>query len=1184
MLLVFLLVALHPSLITKAAESENVWNSWDSNTSTSITYHNSNNHEAIQDGDYLYFSTSGKNTSYGAQYETIGAKLSYQTSGDYVYLGGKGVSESRKTFTSGGVDYVMHRVLISSISDNMADVKSAFDKGSRITLIFDPVYAPLIEGVVQGSVDGVRTKSYRACTDYANTVNIPKEWGYPEWSAYAKKVLKDSFLHRVTLRTPPSIVRDTTPINRGLTFVSGSLKKDLKAGESLTGTSYSNLYYSGNYGTSWVKSNTPILMNWTGYQEYPYNNDGSLKGGLDANDTIKNIGLFIANRSIGVGLFENKSTFMTFKDPSINSKPTSLVTSSTDYSSVDKDYNGISLVGSTTLESINTTWYSRGNRMDHAFDAIPTLSFSKTDKKYHFFMRTMSNSGACDQYGYSNPDAIIYVDDYGPTWTDPTINAEGYKGSNLIELKDLVDYTGPSKMAGSGINRIGYKVYGSEQSEPTEETLSVTTSTDPKVLPTPLSSLTVNVDDSSLGNSNSIIVKVTVYDNLENSTTKTYSLKRAEPIPTTTVDLVDWKYSEPQSLNRWVPNATNAKVVINSATPSWCKYYPDTNNLVLKEKTSGELLTDYSFKTSGKIYNKGVKGIIPSSSSTNALINGSNSLVSTVTTIGNETLNNKKFELSGAGSINYETKIFSSKQVTEKDGELLCFDTVSPQATLDVMGRSNVTPTLSDAESGLAKVEFWDDDRDTLLFSRTISTPSNCIRMAPRGMIVVDLKGYAGSGFMIVTDNVGNVTTVPFDPIQYSEISGSITHSEIVREDKKTWLQVNVVGVGTNAPFSDPNNFVFRFTGNGYKVNLDGSDVFAISKKKAMKEELLIPDDVNTTSSPVISYSSEEAKATISWTELQDVTKFYAFNLYGDILPLPEDRNLLLESDTNNRNVLFSTGRHHYNFKLWPVSSIGEKPAVGAVVGLESNPTTPKIDVSTVSTGIYYVQVVMLDGNGNPSGIGEQWISHVQPTLTLPLALSVTAVKDVKWEKEKYPFVYSDLGGSGGIENTFYSGKDFSKFSLGKDYKPVGITEPIYNGYVINYRLKRTMTDISKVTVNYKFKASDGTPVDLKFNGKDLATLDISDHTNYTSQVISSVEDLAKFNTADGFLVKHLVPATSVASYQGTATDYTGEVDVIASFTFTTTSGLVSDPQDVPLYTMSMSKSAYDDIGVDKQR
>lgn len=1207
-----LIVLVIPKQIVKADVGDSAWGNWNSNNIGSVqdfcaTY----SHDCTQDGDYIYFATMGNQTNTGAQYQTIGAKISY--SGDYIYLGGSGVAESTRDFSYDGTDYVIHQVPLSAIYDNMSSVQKALNDCGRVTVVLDPVYAPLIpdeNGVytLRASIDGVRSKSYHAGDTFESTVCIPREYGYPEWSrppkGEAQTILENSFKHKLTLTLPPN-PNDSSPHNIGLTSVDSS--DDCNRTNPVDSSKpFRNVYCAkgsnGEYDKTsvWARSKTPVSLTISGYQPRitsPYSKYIE-ENSVDYLVTELNQGImspsayyasYKGGRSAGRTPLPSNIISTDLRDnPEINFADTNIVSAG--------EVNGLS------------------DGLSEIVSATTKTSFATADSSYYLSMNTVSKNG--QSAGYSNRLSTIYTDDAGPEWDPLVFSEDGYSSSATFALKNIKDtevkhyFSGSSggyfTYPGCGASLVTYKVWGNEQSEPStetgmmsekdlEETAGFTsfwdwfgwTSTAKANYgyDLPDKATIINfADTDKFGTSNVVHLQVNAYDNLGNKTTMSYEIKRIYCTPKTTVDLGAATYQEPNSTNKWYSNADKIPVSEITSISKGCSLFADTNTLTLTSDDDSTSTSVISCKENGVSTNNNQFSNNGSLSSTYSTTKD-NALISSIRLTSADNLDGKRFNVSGYGEVTYNKKVYKSEIAQEKDGEKVCIDVKNPEISGKIMSGSSVTFVASDSASGLKSVDVFDENSETIIKHIEVSTPSSQVKMVKNGEYIVSIpeQFLKDKITFVATDNVGHTATSSIQNFPY--VTGELNANPELDNDGKTVLRVKAKGTTENYLEEYPSSF--KYDGAGHKVDGSAQDSFSVTSPKSIDYGVDIPDDVNTTDAPAITQETTTASNVLRWTKLNDVVKHYDLSLTGS----PSSNDKLSKIDS--KSVDFSSGYDHDEYKIWFVGQ-GKCDTTAfdyrnsMPLSKPGNTTSQSLDVSKFNEGTYFIRICMRDKNGNPSGYGEFYFYNA-PTFNYPVALSVTAVKDVNWKDVAYPLEYSKIPAfvPGPLDPQAQKGKDADKFSLGTNFTASN-GGAIHNGYVVNYRIKRVTTGLSSVNVKYEFRDSSGQPLNMSFNGSPLSYYDSSEHTNYTSQVFNDPSSLLEIGTStDGFLVKHQVPSGSKATYPGTNVTYNGDVSVVAIFTVTLTTGETSpagSAYEVPLYTITMQTSAEDDISLDPVR
>lgn len=413
---------------------------------------------------------------------------------------------------------------------------------------------------------------------------------------------------------------------------------------------------------------------------------------------------------------------------------------------------------------------------------------------------------------------------------------------------------------------------------------------------------------------------------------------------------------------------------------------------------------------------------------------------------------------------------------------------------------------------------------------------------------------------------------------------------------------------------------------SGYsKIDSKNYYIAKINKIEKTDKTVYISDTKNTTDKPDLSISNNTSTGvdTLSWKAIDDVMTTYNFGIQGRF-DYQDSLDTICEvnKDKSNNALRFASGFKNYNVKLFYQGATKNESTDGELK-LDYNTKSGKYDddknlsytiPSDWKTGWYKAKAIMYDYNGNPSGEAVLYFFHVR--LELFVDLSVTAVKDVAWETETYPIRYGVLGDTDdwdeekwhltlGDYQQIGDWKVSSKFPLGKNYKYNG--NPIKKGYALNYTIRDsgyfgnepttsdnllTEDKLSSLEVQYVFVGDSGqTLKGYKKNKsgveKTLESYDVANHTNFTSQKLTS-EQLEKFNNSRSsnelVYIKHYVPADCYFKTSGSGTVYNGNVTVHVKFKGKRYQSVIYSKEKYPLYTFTQDETAIDDLKPDKQR
>lgn len=1160
--------------------------------------------QLMQDGDYLYYATTATNGS-SICFRTIGMSITYKGQTTNI-----GIPDSNaRSIDVNGCNARINRIAINDIPG----VKEDFSKGKVCSVVANTVVSGVINNNVQGSIEGGQLNN---CFD--NGAGI-KQWFLNNGVKLNQNM--DSYFNRyITLKPKKEEAPTTSPINVRFNGAYSTLRsEDDEDGDS----TYDSCYWkSGDSDIVWVKPGQNVNFQFTGAQEnygikYPklneseynkYNNISRIKLSITPSTRSGDTGTTIINNLANSGdpNFGNSAQCSNgiFGD-SIGIKAPHLASWCGQIDSDDTAF---------ISDTVNPS-YDNNRKNYNGLLTDTTLNFETVDKPYWFYMNTISNNG--NQAGNAYKVTAL-GDNKGPEFKiDYGQNPdEGFIGSNTFTIKDIVDYCSDDKIyKGCGVNEISYKTYA-EGDDPSKYKYSIMKSADTydqikeaddeqdsigsfllSLFGTEEDSnerndkdrdtirdrkVTVDMNEKKFKGATTVILEIKATDHLGNANVVQVPLKRISPDPETIVDLTDAVYIDGNDY--WFKSSDKAPITVTSSVNSKINQYPDKNVLSLKnestkdkentfegtlntfKRTSGKQfeVADYSGANSKKIGDKFTENV----------------LISNYKLSCDNTSTGDKFAVNAYGDVTYLEEEFKSEVSAEKDGDKVCIDNDSPELGAIVCGSKSVTFFANDKDSGLRVVELHEADGDNvgaLVDSCYFSTKNNKVTTCTANEKIFNNLDEDKDYVLVAYDNVGNksISRVNDRPSVDATITTEVNqHSG----DNKYYLDVNGQGKILN-PVPDFNG-TLTMNGNGYKVN-DGSNEMSITQGSSFNYTTYVPDDKNTTEAPKIDYSNDhQTTATLSWNKLDDVVEHYSFNMTSTISEMDYDKDVLQAEATAD----FCSGYDGNDLQLYYLGDNNpgtDTPDVSGMKACKSvHSDTLSLDMSNLKTGWYYAEVYMYDKNGNPSGVGHIMFHHDQPPAQIPIALSVTAVKDINWETQNYPFVYSDLGDGTSIENSFFPGKDNDKFPLGGNY-----FDPIKNGYIVNYRIKRQTSDITGIKIDYVFVPSGGTDKDaltMEYNNTPLEQYDIAEHTNYVSKAISG-DEFNNIASPDGLLIKHQIPSGTVAYYKGTSNQYNGNVDVLAKFSVTV-NGNVLPSKSIRLYTINMAETAEDDVKIDIRR
>lgn len=695
-----------------------------------------------------------------------------------------------------------------------------------------------------------------------------------------------------------------------------------------------------------------------------------------------------------------------------------------------------------------------------------------------------------------------------------------------------------------------------------------------------------------------------------------YSLHRADPTPEgAKVSLNSWHYSAPNDNVKWVNTKDNFQV------QTWVWSNPQFSTLPAGYPTETEFMlpSDYadlatvSKNTQSNVNGFGLqdKGLAvkytekDSSGVSRKGITSTRSLKAKTTAVG------KVYTPTSTGATTWMgTKYPYGKTVTEIHGYKVAVDGTKPAGTSVKVGRTESQITVKDNESGLKQVTLVANG-ETLLNKtyRDLNTVNPSQKKVTSDSIIVNTKQH-DTAKLTVVDNVGNTYTTTLtdlltkttSQIEINDIpvinppGGSFPNGvdqgikgwaslnpQGVEKDGRRYLKVEATGGVTANPVPGFTP-IFRLRGSGPEITFTNGDVMAtgspkLSRADATNNPIYIDDNYNTPESPGLKYSTNNTEAKIYWNAMVDPLRDYNFIVDSKV---SNRENYVKELETTG-GVKFASGYDHYNLKIYRVSGNGVKPVAGQKPLIDKNTKELEFNLNMWQSGWLYVECTMYDFNGNPSGTARVWFNHDQPTLYTDISVSVTAVKDVDWEKATYPFEYGygiDAPGEV-VEHTH--GKDYAKFPLGKNYKFNG--NSIAQGYAINYNIiKESREELNDLTIRYKYYGSNGELLTMKSKGELLSTIDAREGTNYTKQVLTSSE-LERLNksTIDRkpVYLKHFAPV-DVEAYKPNGDLYTGEVTVKVEFVSHVDGKEFT--RGLRLYTFVTTETALDDLEGDKQR
>ena len=479
-----------------------------------------------------------------------------------------------------------------------------------------------------------------------------------------------------------------------------------------------------------------------------------------------------------------------------------------------------------------------------------------------------------------------------------------------------------------------------------------------------------------------------------------------------------------------------------------------------------------------------------------------------------------------------------------RTSEKLGIDAKGPEVTVEKTDLDKITVTIKDPDSGIKDVIYV--------------TPNGNVTYPSGGKddsIVITIVD--GSKDLIVTDNVGNKTTVDVSQFKITRAESSLKAEPVTIAGRKK-LKVTATAKVLNPMPGNIFTFNLKATGDGVPSSgILGS--FYISDATPVTKEYYIDDIYNTPDGPSLSYESLRDSAGVKVSDLADIIKNYSFAL--------EHKAASQSSWTVGSKLesSFASGYDHFKYKLERLNDSTGAEAYFLVANNEKV-NNKYVDMKYLPSGKYKITVTMYDFNKNPSGSTELIFNHNQPDKFGQLDLNVTAVKDVSWKRATYPFNYVN---------------DSDKFPLGSAYK--FDNNPIKLGYTLNFNIGLVSgVNPSNYEVKYDVygKDSSGNRVNLllTLDGKDLNYHDTNNGTNYLSQT-------SGFTTNNGRLyVKHYLPA-SLNVKRSDGSSYNGVVYVDAKFRGALSdSGIESLNGTYHLYSVVLDSTAFDDLELDKQR
>lgn len=888
-------------------------------------------------------------------------------------------------------------------------------------------------------------------------------------------------------------------------------------------------------------------------------------------------------------------------------------------------HNGLSVYNSSSLE--NSRALSIGNSTDNNSywtDILDTVKFdsSYTKAKYdagdnHQRQQTfITKAKAENDYAISvsavnrqdrwqlpskNKDKPIDVnknvriDDTAPICS--SFNSYDNQISYIkFKIQDIKDLDSKKTKNGSGFNNARIFMYP-ESTQPELSNISLWSKSYSSVSD---NSLDIpyyypNQYSSYFGRFN-VIIRLT--DNVGNYRDYKTTVMRCDPNPEDpSVRLTSYKYKDPGNSDYWVntkDSFTTYQSIYSNKNYSIAVGYPTGLTINIRKPNNSVLYSDtttrsgFNLNSSSLSYfsNNGIKSVSASQESTGE----KRKFISITRTLkANDSSHGLKLNIYGQGYTTYQSKNYFSPWVLERDKKILCVDGKAPTYIVKKIGRSEISLDTSDTDSGVYSIVLYSMD-NTQIFSK-IFNKSESKKTTSNQIVNV---GNNNKVKMVLVDNVGNSTTSYIDncitivnsslevnDINLPKVTDSAKVDNTVKskigsigviKDNRRFLKVKALGEVTSN--SIPNfTPIFRFVGQGANVSLTPNYVISEVQGK-LNRTIYIDDNTNTPAQPNVVYAYNNSSASLKWDDMKDPELDYYFGIYSKV---SNREDFVKGIDSQAYNVKFASGYKNFKFSIWSVSGNGVLPSGKAIVSKTED--FKEFIMNYYESGWYYVECTMYDFNNNPSGTRKLWFYHTKPSIYTNISLSVTAVKDITWEKEVYPLQFGS-NGLNDIENSSnISGKDKEKFPLGKVYKFNG--HDISQGYSINYKISRvSQGTIDSLKVNYKFTGSKGELITIKSGDRLLSSIDSSEKTEYTTKIISG-QDFTNFCAGKELYMKHYVPANSIC-YTVSGQQYHGYVTV--NVEFTQILGGTSVVRSIPIYTFNTEHTALDDINGDKQR
>lgn len=784
------------------------------------------------------------------------------------------------------------------------------------------------------------------------------------------------------------------------------------------------------------------------------------------------------------------------------------------------------------------TSYIKRNTSKNFYGYVEQHFTEDLDTEYNALIRVVDNTGKIiEDTGYKNHKIKVKSDGDAPTGSN--INSNYTVSNDTVSLK-----IGTLTDTRSGVDdkTVHALIYPKGDSSKAIK-VSLTKGSSGYSTLVDLNSLKVQ----SYGD---MVVEYYATDNVGNkgkvgSTTFT----RTEPKPVSnSIEIKDYEYKDPNTGIKWVQVGNEFSIEqIGSGVPS----KPSSLHVYLhsQDYTKHHASLKSTKKDNGIELNHNNGFTKVREFTMNNYTGLTNGVISNYYLTASSALNNNIYRLKHQAKFKTDIKEYAS--ANNESFEYLGIDAVGPSIDYEKTGRTEITVTVKDNESGLNKI----------IVNLSDGTKKEINLNGNNQTVTIDL-GKSDASTIIVTDNVGNSNRVSINNIATRVESSIITQSVLTGGRRKLKVTVNAKVV--NPVPKKTMTLRIKGIGDGVPANADGvvKDLY-VSDSNPVKYEFYVDDIYNTPNGPSLSYSTSETDAGITVGSLSDINKNYTFTL--------ESRYELIENSWKSENKTsgtFASGFDNFKYTLNRLSDTKFNP-LSKPVEVAKNIKVKNNFVPTkyLPTGDYRIVVTMYDYNGNPSGKTTLEFRHTQPEMYGQLDLDVTAVKDVDWKSANYPFNYKT---------------DSSKFPLGSSFR--FNNNPIKLGYTLNFNI--SLLDnipITRYEIKYDVYGKDdlGNRVDLKLtlDGKDLSYYDNNESTNYLSQT----EGFTVKNNK--LYVKHYLPASlEVSKTNGSA--YSGQIYVDADFAahIDPSFGVGQLSGNYNLYSVVTSETALDDLELDKQR